>query len=1557
MSIVLLRSPQPLVTFIAKCLVGVLTAAMIVAVPGLSTPTVNATSGWQNANVSFVDVGYDHTCAIENAVLYCWGAGTRGQLGVLPPPRPPVYPPPPIDQPRPSKVNPGGGFTNTNVTTVSAGNKVTCAIENGVVYCWGQNSVGQLGNGRNTESTTPVKVSVANGFQNNGNVTAVSVGYFGACAVESGIVYCWGANGLGTVGDGTTTHRNVPRKVLAGAMGTNAGITAVAVGTTACALKTGVLYCWGSGAYGQMGNGSTTKANKQPVKVSNANGFVNSGVTSVSTIGLTVCAVHTGVLYCWGLGGYGNHGTGDRSQSTVPRPAVSANGMTNTAVTSAHAGNASCVVEGGIVYCFGTNSYGQVGDGTTTGRIVATRVSQSGAMANNGAVTQVSSDYNHACAIESGSVFCWGSQENGRLGNDVTTGNQLTPMAAASLPGVPTITSVTVGTTTATITVAAGVGGVPTSYLVTAQPGGLSCTVTAPTTSCTIAGLTSGTEYTFTATASSDQGTSGDSAGVTRTTGVVAVPGTPGVVAGDQELVVTPTPGSGGGSPTGYIAYASPGGATCTVVSPAFSCTITPLTDGVSYTVTTSAYNDAGPSSPSSPVVVVPGDPAAPLAPTVVVGFATATISVNATTSGGTPAYYTVTGAPGPVTCTVTPPETDCTITGLTNGTTYSFDMSATNNGGTSPASASTSALVDVLPIPVTDRVEVGATGVTVSVSTDPGGGTVQRYDVYLMPGGFSCTVVTTSTTSSCYVDGLTRAQTYNVTTTATNGIGTSAPSSAFPFEFEAPGQSQVGVLGIGSGTMTVTVSAGSPGGPPTSYLVAAVDSPNVFTCTVTVPDTSCDISGLTAGVTYTVTASATNGLSTSTLSAQFLASLTAPGQPTIPSVVVGNGSATVSVAPDPSSGVGIPSSYLVTATTSAGATHTCTVTNPDRSCVMSGLTNGLQYTFTTVATNAYGSSPTSSAVVAVVDSMPIPLEPTVVVGTGGVTVSVSSDPSGGSAQSYTVYIEPGGHSCAVASPATQPSCFVTLPGTGLFTVTTTATNTLFASGASPAAEVNYEAPAAPQVGAVAIAVGTVTVSVSPTTSGGPATSYLVHVGPSTCTVIPPATTCTVNGLPGGQVYPVTVSASNGAGTTNGSNQLQARLLPPNPPPAPTVLVTSGSATVLVSPPVGGETPLSYTVTAVPGGFTCTAVLPTIVCDIPGLSNGTEYTFTAVASNDFGPSTSGPGTSALVAEPATPPRPIVTPGDRRLTVRVGPGSGGGVPTAYVVEAQPDGVACTVVPPATSCVLEDLENGTEYSVTAMAVNNVGSSLQSLATPGTPRDPTVPPPPPTTTPSTTVPPTTTPSTTVPPSTTPPSTAPVTPVGVDPQTGEPPALDPGDVTVLDDGVATSAEIETVSPIEVVVRSTDFELSLVAECATGCGVTTTDDGRPVIQLEQSGNVRVNGTGFLPGTLAYVWLFSEPQLLGTVLVAADGTFEGSLPIGVLDDGEHTLQVNGISTTGSRRAANLGVVVRDGGAPVPAPVQLPATGTSTPRSGVVVGLLVIGLGVLALTSRRRRCLW
>ena len=280
----------------------------------------------------------------------------------------------------------------------------------------------------------------------------------------------------------------------------------------------------------------------------------------------------------------------------------------------------------------------------------------------------------------------------------------ITLPTAATAPGAPTVGTATAGNAQATVSFTAPAsngGSAITGYTVTSSPGGKTATGTA--SPLTVTGLTNGTAYTFTVTTTNAVGTSTASAASNSVTPAAAAtaPGAPTVgtaTAGNAQATVTfVAPSSNGGSSiTGYTVTSSPGGNTAT--GAASPITVTGLSNGTAYTFTVTATNAAGTSTASAASnSVTPASaataPGAPTVGTATAGNAQATISFTAPASNGGSAItgYTVTSSPGGKTATGT--ASPLTVTGLTNGTAYTFTVTATNAVGTSSASAASNSV------------------------------------------------------------------------------------------------------------------------------------------------------------------------------------------------------------------------------------------------------------------------------------------------------------------------------------------------------------------------------------------------------------------------------------------------------------------------------------------------------------------------------------------------------------------------------------------------------------------------------------------------------------------------------------------------------------------------------------------------------------------------------------------------------------------------------------------------------------------------------------------------
>jgi alpha-tubulin suppressor-like RCC1 family protein len=317
------------------------------------------------------------------------------------------------------------------VAGVSSGATHSCALlSGGKVECWGMNNRGQLGNGTQTDSPTPVLVSGIT------NAVQVSAGTSRSCALLSDhTVKCWGDGALGELGTGSYgpgVFSSTPATVLGvGGAGTLSNVSQVSVGDAhVCALlSNSTVACWGYDGSGELGNGSTSGTSYSApvlVKVSTApSAAAFTGFAQVSAGKSFTCAVVStdGGVWCWGSdtdGKIGNNGTND---SPVPTRVVKTGGspaVTGAGQVSAREDHA-CALVSGAVWCWGDNLNGELGnnDGTHTNSSVAVQVKAVGGTSTLSGATQISAGKDHNCAlISGGGIDCWGGDYDGQLGNN-----------------------------------------------------------------------------------------------------------------------------------------------------------------------------------------------------------------------------------------------------------------------------------------------------------------------------------------------------------------------------------------------------------------------------------------------------------------------------------------------------------------------------------------------------------------------------------------------------------------------------------------------------------------------------------------------------------------------------------------------------------------------------------------------------------------------------------------------------------------------------------------------------------------------------------------------------------------------------------------------------------------------------------------------------------------------------------------------------------------------------------------------------------------------------------
>jgi alpha-tubulin suppressor-like RCC1 family protein len=318
----------------------------------------------------------------------------------------------------------------SQAATIATGEGMACGVAPaGAVSCWGSNADGALGNGGDPDvqrgsSHDPVAVIGA-----ESGVTAISstfTGGYGAytCAIQTGAAKCWGANSSGTLGDGTTQAKAVATQVS----GLTSGVTDVSTGAfRACAVQSGAAKCWGGGFLGDGGGNVLSTVPKQ------VSGF-ESGAEGVGVGWRHLCAIKTGTVSCWGATYHGAQGNGaPGNYTTTPSPVTSLPGPAKKVVAGL---DVTCaLLTTNAVWCWGSNSTGRVGIGTTSDAAPPTAIAglQDG-------VTDIAANQEHSCAIKAGLAYCWGTNDQGQLGDGTLTNRSVPTLVS----GISNVTSIAV---------------------------------------------------------------------------------------------------------------------------------------------------------------------------------------------------------------------------------------------------------------------------------------------------------------------------------------------------------------------------------------------------------------------------------------------------------------------------------------------------------------------------------------------------------------------------------------------------------------------------------------------------------------------------------------------------------------------------------------------------------------------------------------------------------------------------------------------------------------------------------------------------------------------------------------------------------------------------------------------------------------------------------------------------------------------------------------------------------------------------------------------------------
>ena len=386
----------------------------------------SCTAGTCQDCVADLGFGRRFGCTLrKDGTAWCSGDNSRGQLGSGTPGN--------VPSTTPIQVHDATSALITDASELGSGRDSACVVRpGGEVWCWGANNVGQLGDGTLVDKPAAVRVVKTDDLPLTG-IVAVRAGENYTCARDgTDAVWCWGSNNVGQLGDGTVVSRSKAAPVLVAPAGAPfAGAIELLTGGLHNCVRNAAneVWCWGRNSNGQLGDG-TLMPRSSPVKVYTS--------TSVALGRWHTCAVDPdSTISCWGWGSHGRLGIGTGesfnggNQVTPTKVLTRLGGAQFQGASSVVAGAVSCaLMQDGRVFCWGDSAYGQTGSG---GSLVPAEVKLASGTPLD--AERLFANHTHVCARRhNGELVCWGRNYTGELGDGTFASRGVPAPHTASCP-------------------------------------------------------------------------------------------------------------------------------------------------------------------------------------------------------------------------------------------------------------------------------------------------------------------------------------------------------------------------------------------------------------------------------------------------------------------------------------------------------------------------------------------------------------------------------------------------------------------------------------------------------------------------------------------------------------------------------------------------------------------------------------------------------------------------------------------------------------------------------------------------------------------------------------------------------------------------------------------------------------------------------------------------------------------------------------------------------------------------------------------------------------------